>query len=184
LCDYVSGDAMNGDPLENAAVTWLGRKEALAVIPDGQLFSPVADILREPVTDANGARQPIAAAVIVEDHSVLLVRRHVAEGSLSWQFPAGKIEPGESPEAAAERETQEEAGFVVRARETLGRRTHPVTGREMVYVACDAGNGAPTLVDTDELDAVEWCPIDEVEARLTAGIYQPVLAYLRAEANR
>jgi hypothetical protein len=31
------------------------------------------------------------------------------------------------------------------------------------------------------LDAIDWCPIDQVEARLTAGVFQPVLEYLRAE---
>lgn len=185
LCDYVSGDATNGDPLENAAVTWLDRKGALAVIPNGQLFPPVEEILREPVGNESGGTGPaIAAAVIVERNKVLLVRRQVAEGSLSWQFPAGKVEPGETPEQAAERETREEVGFNVRARQILGQRTHPVTGRKMVYVACDADGGTPTLVDTDELDAMDWCPIDEVEARLTAGVFQPVLEYLRAGATR
>ena len=37
---------------------------------------------------------PIAAAVIVDDGRVLMVRRRVAEGDLSWQFPAGQVEPG------------------------------------------------------------------------------------------
>jgi 8-oxo-dGTP diphosphatase len=46
------------------------------------------------------ARPEIATAVIVHDRRVLLVRRRVAEGSLSWQFPAGKIGPGESAEFA------------------------------------------------------------------------------------
>lgn len=185
LCDYVSGDAKNGDPLENAAVTWLDRKGALAVIPDGQLFPPVEEILREPGADESSGTGPaIAAAVIVERDNVLLVRRHVAEGALSWQFPAGKVEPGETPEQAAERETREEVGLDVRARQILGRRTHPVTGRKMVYVACDAAGGAPALVDTDELDAMDWCPIDKVEARLTAGVFQPVLEYLRTRATR
>jgi 8-oxo-dGTP diphosphatase len=43
----------------------------------------------------------VAAAVIVEREGVLLVRRRIAEGALVWQFPGGKLEPGESAEAAA-----------------------------------------------------------------------------------
>ncbi|MBO1413526.1 NUDIX hydrolase, partial [Streptomyces sp. FH025] len=39
----------------------------------------------------------IAVAIVVQDGRVLMVRRRVAEGQLSWQFPAGEIEPGESP---------------------------------------------------------------------------------------
>jgi 8-oxo-dGTP diphosphatase len=41
-------------------------------------------------------RHAIAAAVIVSNGRVLLVRRRVQEGRLSWQFPAGKVELGES----------------------------------------------------------------------------------------
>jgi 8-oxo-dGTP diphosphatase len=57
----------------------------------------------------------ISAAIIVQDGRVLMIRRRVAEGELSWQFPAGGIEPGESPEDAAVRETAEETGLTVAA---------------------------------------------------------------------
>ena len=46
----------------------------------------------------------IAAAVIVSKGTVLLIRRRTAEGQLSWQFPAGMVEPGETPADAAVRE--------------------------------------------------------------------------------
>jgi 8-oxo-dGTP diphosphatase len=38
----------------------------------------------------------VAAAAVVDDGRVLLVRRRVEEGRLPWQFPAGKLNPGES----------------------------------------------------------------------------------------
>lgn len=50
-------------------------------------------------------RPGIAAAIVVHDSRVLMVRRRVSEGRLSWQFPAGEVEPGESRENAAVRET-------------------------------------------------------------------------------
>ncbi|MEU5162068.1 NUDIX domain-containing protein [Streptomyces sp. NPDC020875] len=37
----------------------------------------------------------------------------MAEGALSWQFPAGKIEPEETPGEAATCETEEETGLLV-----------------------------------------------------------------------
>ena len=77
-------------------------------------------------------RAPIAAAIVVNDGQVLMVRRRVKEGELSWQFPAGEVEPGESPDDAAVRETSEETGLKVRATSQLGSRVHPNTGRTMM----------------------------------------------------
>ncbi|GGU86472.1 hypothetical protein GCM10010211_60680 [Streptomyces albospinus] len=39
-----------------------------------------------------------------------MVRRRIGEGKLSWQLPAGDVEPGESREDIAVRETEEETG--------------------------------------------------------------------------
>lgn len=39
-----------------------------------------------------------------------MVRRRVSEGQLSWQFPAGEVEPGEEREAAAVREPRRRQG--------------------------------------------------------------------------
>ncbi len=46
------------------------------------------------------------------DPEVLLIRqfRHAADGAI-WEVPAGRLDPGESPEACARRELVEEAGF-------------------------------------------------------------------------
>lgn len=85
------------------------------------------------------------AAVVIDDGRVLLVRRRVREGSLRWQFPAGKIEAGESPVTAAVRETLEEVGLEVRYVDTLGERDHPVTGRRMYYVECAVESGIATV---------------------------------------
>ena len=51
----------------------------------------------------------VAAAVIVrEDGKVLLCSRPVDKPPAGWEFPGGKIEPGETPGAALERELLEE----------------------------------------------------------------------------
>jgi 8-oxo-dGTP diphosphatase len=87
------------------------------------------------------AAPAIAAAVVVHDGKLLLVRRRVAEGALSWQFPAGAVEQGETFEEAAVREAAEEAGLNVQAVQVLGERVHPSTGRLLGYVACDVVSG-------------------------------------------
>lgn len=54
------------------------------------------------MTEQTAQERPgIAAAIVVQDGAVLMVRRRVAEGQLSWQFPAGEIEGTETPEQAA-----------------------------------------------------------------------------------
>jgi len=61
-----------------------------------------------------------AAAVLLErdaegsDPSILLLRRAVEPGFGAWDLPAGYLDPGESFEAAALRETREEAGIDVK----------------------------------------------------------------------
>jgi len=64
-------------------------------------------------------RHPGASAVIPflddpksEDPRIVLIRqfRHAAEGEL-WEIPAGRLDPGEAPEACARRELREETGY-------------------------------------------------------------------------
>ena len=72
-------------------------------------------------------RHPGASAVVPflddpadPDPRVLLIRqfRHAAEGYI-WEVPAGRLDPGESPEACARRELAEETGMRARALERL-----------------------------------------------------------------
>ena len=63
----------------------------------------------------------IAVAIVIDDGRVLVGQRVLdAENAAGLhEFPGGKVEPGESPEAAAARETFEEAGIDVRIGATL-----------------------------------------------------------------
>lgn len=130
------------------------------------------------MTQPTDNRPVIAAAVIVDDGRFLLVQRAVSEGSLSWQFPAGEVEAGETAEDAAVRETAEEAGLTVVVKARLGERTHPATGREMVYVACEVIDGEAHAADEDEVAAVAWVGLDEIPEYVPHGFFEPVQAYL------
>ena len=124
-------------------------------------------------------RPSIAVAVVTSGIQALLVRRRISEGALSWQFPAGAIEPGESPLDAAERETAEEVGLNIAAIAVLGERIHPITDRHMIYVQCQASEqNSATLVDSEELAEFAWCTWAEVQERIPAGIFEPVANYL------
>ncbi|MFF0293185.1 NUDIX hydrolase [Kitasatospora sp. NPDC004614] len=129
-------------------------------------------------------RRGIAAAIVVHEGRVLMVRRRVSEGQLSWQFPAGEIEPGESPEQAAVRETAEETGLGVSAIKLLGERVHPKTGRLMSYTACDVVSGTAEVVDTEELDQLAWVALAEIPEYVPYGLFEPVQEYLYATLDR
>lgn len=129
-------------------------------------------------TETKTEKPGISAAIIVQGDRVLMVRRRVKEGELSWQFPAGAIEAGESPEAAAVRETLEETGLKVEASSLIGQRVHPKTGREMSYTACTVLDGEAHVADADELDAVEWVAHSDIADRVPYGLFGPVQAHL------
>jgi len=125
-------------------------------------------------------RRSIVAAIIVAGGRVLLVRRRLREGTLSWQFPAGEIESGETVEAAASREIREEVGLRVAPTEVIGERVHPSTGRHMVYLACRVVSGAPYLADPEELAELAWCRLDQLSDLIPHGLFEPVRDYLDA----
>lgn len=120
----------------------------------------------------------ISAAIIVRDGKVLMVRRAVKEGELMWQFPAGAIEDGESPEQAAVRETLEETSLTVEAIKLLGERVHPKTGRLMSYTAAGVLEGEARVADDEELDAIAWVAHSEISDYVPYGLFGPVQEYL------
>jgi ADP-ribose pyrophosphatase len=76
------------------------------------------------VVELDIVRHPGAAAIVpfTGDAEVLLIRqyRHAAGGAI-LEVPAGKLDPGESPESCAARELEEEAGCRAGRIERLGR---------------------------------------------------------------
>ncbi|MFJ7269390.1 NUDIX hydrolase [Streptomyces sp. NPDC099050] len=122
--------------------------------------------------------QGISAAIIVDGGRVLMIRRRISEGELMWQFPAGGIETGETPEQAAVRETLEETGLTVEAVKLLGERVHPKTGRLMSYTACSLLEGVAIIGDAEEIAEVEWVSHGEIAERVPYGLFEPVQEYL------
>jgi 8-oxo-dGTP diphosphatase len=133
--------------------------------------------MSEPTTEE---RPAIAAAVIIKDGQVLLVRRRVKEGELSWQFPSGQVEPGETGEQAAIRETQEETGLTVRPSGSLGERVHPNTGRTMIYTACEVVAGTAHVADEEELAEVAWSDRATLTTYVPYPFFGPVQEHLDA----
>ncbi|MEU6841677.1 NUDIX domain-containing protein [Streptomyces sp. NPDC046716] len=124
----------------------------------------------------------IAGAVVAREGEVLLIRRAVPEGTLVWQFPAGKVDTGESVSEAAAREALEEAGVVVEPLLVVGERFHPVTSRRVVYVVCHWLSGEAHPASPREVAEVAWVPFFDLVDYIPAGVYEPVWNYLTGPA--
>jgi 8-oxo-dGTP diphosphatase len=130
------------------------------------------------MTETTTEQQGISTAIIVDGGRVLMIRRRQREGKLSWAFPGGGIEAGETAEGAAVREVAEETGLDVKAIRMLGDRVHPDTGRHMSYVACERVGGEARVEDDDELAEVAWVRHADIPGLVPWGLFGPVQEYL------
>jgi 8-oxo-dGTP pyrophosphatase MutT (NUDIX family) len=120
-------------------------------------------------------RMPTAAAgTVVDDpaRGVLLLWRHrFTTDTWGWEIPAGRVDAGETPIAAAARETLEESGWRPGPLQPmLTYFPHNGTSDTVfhVFVATSADHvGDPT--DPDEAERVEWVSWDDVRAEIRAG---------------
>lgn len=123
--------------------------------------------------------QPIVAAIVTSELGVLVGKRN--DGKPPWTFIAGEVEPGEQPADAAVRETKEETGLEIEAGEIIGKREHPVTHRQMIYMAGRPTRGLEVFVgDEAELAEVRWVSLTEA-GELLPGMFGPVREYLERE---
>ncbi|WP_314147371.1 (deoxy)nucleoside triphosphate pyrophosphohydrolase [uncultured Leifsonia sp.] len=117
----------------------------------------------------------VVAAVIEHDGRLLACRRAPHKDAAGrWEFPGGKVEPGETPEAALERELREELDARILVGRLLDRT---VTGR--VDLACYAATLAgPAPVRSTDHDALRWLRPDELAGVDWADADRPVVALL------
>jgi 8-oxo-dGTP diphosphatase len=103
----------------------------------------------------------VVAAVIGRGGRVLVTRRRSdAERGGLWEFPGGKVEPGELEPAALVREIREELDCAVEVGPFLARHVHryPDLEVELAFYACTLPPGAePRAVG---VAALEWAPRD------------------------
>lgn len=118
----------------------------------------------------------VVAAVICDAEEsptrVFATARGYGEFRGRWEFPGGKIEPGETPEQALVREIREELSATVEPLRLLHtiEYDYPAFHLSMDCFACALRGGEPTLREAlaarwlgeDELETVDWLPADRV----------------------
>jgi 8-oxo-dGTP diphosphatase len=94
-----------------------------------------------------------------------------------WVLPKGKLDDGETPRAAAEREVLEETGHDVAVHEFLGTLVYESGGGFKVvhYWRMEAG-GEPVHELMNDVKAVDWLPLDAAVERLSRGYERAFLA--------
>ena len=115
----------------------------------------------------------VVAAIIHDDEGrIFATQRGYGDFKDGWEFPGGKMEPGESPEDALVREILEELEtriFVERLIQTV-EWDYPKFHLKMHCYLCKVENGSLTLKEhedacwltQEQLTCVDWLPADKV----------------------
>ena len=115
-------------------------------------------------------RIEVVAAVICQGGRVFATQRGYGEWKDWWEFPGGKMEAGETPEAALKREIREELSAEISVGRLLGTVEHdyPAFHLTMHCYLCSLLTEALHLNEheaarglaKEELDGVRWLPAD------------------------
>lgn len=122
----------------------------------------------------------VVGAVIIRDGLVLCAQRGEG-GRLAglWEFPGGKIEPGESPAAALEREIAEELGCIVEVGDLITTTAYDYEFGtvNLTTFYCELSSGTPTTSEhaairwlrPADLTTIQWAPADVPAVHLIQG---------------
>ena len=126
----------------------------------------------------------VAAGLIEKDGQLLLAERPLGKCLAGyWEFPGGKLEPGESAEQAIKRELQEELQLKVEVVRSLGCFPYRYEWGEIAlhaFVVRPCGEPRPTT----DVEIFMWCRPDEISlSTLAPADVEPLRAYLETFAG-
>lgn len=113
----------------------------------------------------------VVAALIVHDGRIFATQRGYGEWKGYWEYPGGKVEPGETPQEALVREIREELATEIEVERhvTTVEWDYPAFHLRMRCYLCSVVSGTLTLLeheaaawlDRGHLRSVNWLPADE-----------------------
>ena len=125
------------------------------------------------------ARTPVVAAggIVLRLGEIPLIAVVRLRKRNEWVLPKGKLDEGETPRAAAEREVIEETGHHVSVHEFLGTLVYEVSGgSKVVHFWRMEAFGEQVQDLMHDVKAVAWLPLDEAVERLSRGFERAFLA--------
>jgi 8-oxo-dGTP diphosphatase len=97
----------------------------------------------------------VVAAVIERDARILIAqRKRSGQHPLKWEFPGGKVEPNEAPEAAVVRELEEELAIRARVEREIMRYEYQYPGRSpilLIFYRVTEFTGEPKNLDFEQI---------------------------------
>lgn len=111
----------------------------------------------------------VVAGVVRRDGRIMLCqRRPEVHNGLKWEFPGGKLEPGESPEEALARELREELCVDVRVGRIVDAVYHRYPDRDvlLMFYECEIVGGEPRTADCN---AIAWVTAEALSSYDFAG---------------
>jgi 8-oxo-dGTP diphosphatase len=135
------------------------------------IFQGLCDITYFQIPMVSGKKIQVACAIIEKNGTFLVARRSDARphGGF-WEFPGGKIDPGEDAREAIIREIKEELGFTIAVKKPLASVTfeYPDKTVTLTPFICDIAEGSPKALEHDEIlwvdkneaNGLRWLPPD------------------------
>ena len=112
---------------------------------------------------ARGARKTVVAGLLLQEGRLLICQRAPHGGFPNqWEFPGGKIEPGEDPQAALRRELFEELGIIAEIGEEVWRTEHQYPEHPPVRLLFFAVRRYSGAIENRVLQDVRWAALPDL----------------------